>query len=256
VEKKSATKSCFLISPIGEAGTDTRQRADAVQRHIVKPQLALRGFEVIRADQIAEPGLITAQVVQHLIKDDLVIADLTGRNANVFYELAVRHATRKPLIQMIQRDESIPFDVAGMRTIPYDLNDLDSVEEAKNALGAAADATMDDGTVFGGPITSALNITCLSESDRPTDKALSGLADQVAELRATITHALTQMAVLTQRAAREEAAVAKHVDVAKMLEERRLLTCAVQELDAFDVDRHRVQNLIDRIDRALGRAMP
>jgi len=69
----------------------------------------------MRADELAEPGIITSQVIQHIVDDQLVIADLTERNPNVFYELALRHALRKPVVQIIHRGEAIPFDVAGMR---------------------------------------------------------------------------------------------------------------------------------------------
>ena len=49
---------------------------------------------------------------------------------NVYYELAVRHATRKPVIQLMQKGEPLPFDVAGTRTIIVDHRDLDSAEDA------------------------------------------------------------------------------------------------------------------------------
>jgi len=64
----------------------------------------------------------------------LVIADLTGSNPNVFYELAIRHGIRKPYIQMINKGERIPFDIKGIRTIEIDLADLDSVEKAKTRI--------------------------------------------------------------------------------------------------------------------------
>jgi len=101
---------------------------------VIAPAVAACGLEAVRADHLSEPGLITAQVIQHLINDPLVIADLTGSNPNVFYELAIRHAIRKPLVQIIEKDEKIPFDVAGMRTVPVDHRDLDSVAVAKDEI--------------------------------------------------------------------------------------------------------------------------
>jgi hypothetical protein len=88
------------------------------------------GFDTLRADQISEPGLITPQVIRHVINDPLAIADLSGPNPNVFYELAIRHAIGKPLVQIIQKDEKIPFDVMGMRTIPVDYRYPDTVQQA------------------------------------------------------------------------------------------------------------------------------
>jgi hypothetical protein len=124
-------KTCFVIAPIGEARSETRKRSDVVLKHIIAPAVEQCGYDALRADQIAEPGIITSQVIQHVIDAPLVVADLTERNPNVFYELAIRHAIRKPLIQIIRSDEQIPFDVAGTRTIGVDHRDLDSVEFAK-----------------------------------------------------------------------------------------------------------------------------
>jgi hypothetical protein len=57
---------CFVISPIGEEGTEIRRRADQVLKHIITPAAEECGYETIRADKISEPGMITSQVIQHL----------------------------------------------------------------------------------------------------------------------------------------------------------------------------------------------
>lgn len=72
---------------------------------------------MVRADEIDDEGLITNQIIEHLIEDDLVVADLTGLNPNVFYEVAVRHAARKPIVHLITTGQDIPFDVANMRAV-------------------------------------------------------------------------------------------------------------------------------------------
>jgi hypothetical protein len=125
---------CFVIAPIGEPDSETRKRSDQVLKHVISPAAAECGYKALRADQISEPGMITSQVIQHVVEDPLVIADLTDRNPDVFYELAIRHAIRKPLVQMIKKGEQIPFDVAGTRTIPLDHKDLASVDDAKREV--------------------------------------------------------------------------------------------------------------------------
>ena len=81
-----AKKTCFVISPIGDEGTPIRQRADTLLNYIIKRVLEKLefDFDVRRADEIQQPGLITQQVIERVVSADLVVADLTGHNANVF----------------------------------------------------------------------------------------------------------------------------------------------------------------------------
>src|SRR3954453_18320013 len=98
------SKTCFVISPIGAADSPQRKRADIVLKHIFKHALEPLGYAVVRADEISQPGSITLQVLERVLESDLVIADLTDHNPNVFYELAVRHASQKPVIHVIAAD--------------------------------------------------------------------------------------------------------------------------------------------------------
>jgi hypothetical protein len=112
-------KTCFVVSAFG-ATSEEQTRTQQVLHHLVRRVLTPLGYAVVRADEIEDEGLITHQVIDHLLEDELVIADLTGRNPNVFYELAVRHAARRPVIHLITKGErNIPFDVANMRAISY-----------------------------------------------------------------------------------------------------------------------------------------
>src|ERR1039457_4939766 len=113
-------RTCFVICPIGEDGSAPRSRSDLVMRLIIRPAAEACGFKpdnIRRADDIPKPGIITSQVIEQLRNADLVVADLTDHNPNVFYELAVRHVVRKQLILLIERGQSIPFDVAPNRVI-------------------------------------------------------------------------------------------------------------------------------------------
>lgn len=127
-------KDCFIICPLGGEDSDVRNRSDKFLKHVFKPVLVKNKFNVIRADQIPKVGLITTQIINLIIECPLVIADLTDSNPNVFYELAIRHAFRKPYIQVISKGQKIPFDLSGIRTIEVDIQDLDSVEKAKNEI--------------------------------------------------------------------------------------------------------------------------
>jgi len=180
-------KTCFVISPIGSEGSDIRKRADQILKHVIKPATESCGFSAVRADEISEPGIITSQVIQRIIEDPLVIADLTGMNPNVFYELAIRHAIRKPLIQIIQKDEKLPFDVAGMRTISVDHKDLDSVEEARNEIVKQIKAIMKKKQEeIESPISVSLELQALRHSDKPEERSFAEFISVVTELRSDI----------------------------------------------------------------------
>jgi hypothetical protein len=130
-------KLCFVIAPIGAPDTEVRKKSDQVLKHLIRPILE-PGYSVERADKMGRPGIITVQVVQQILDADLVIADLTDHNPNVFYELAIRHAAHKPAIHIVSRgQQDVPFDVQDMRFVPYDLADPDSLEEARGKLGDA-----------------------------------------------------------------------------------------------------------------------
>jgi len=144
------------------------------------------GYKAIRADEIDKPGLITSQVIQHVVSDALVVADLTERNPNVFYELAIRHALRKPLVQLIRKGDSIPFDVAGTRTIYVDHHDLDSVEAAKNDIIDQVKALEKDASDMETPISVSLDLQLLRQSDKPEERSLADLLASVVELRTSL----------------------------------------------------------------------
>ncbi|WP_147441146.1 hypothetical protein [Halorubrum sp. Atlit-26R] len=178
--------TCFVVSPIGEEGSDTRERSDKLFEYVIEPAVSPHGYEPIRSDQIAEPGMITSQIIDHIVDSPLVIADLTGSNANVFYELAIRHALQKPLIQLISVNDSIPFDVAGTRTIQIDLSDIESVENAKSDIRDQI-SNLDSGDQnIETPISVALNLRDLKDSTDPDDRSMADIMETLTEVRTNI----------------------------------------------------------------------
>ncbi|MCK4792692.1 MAG: hypothetical protein KAV87_53675 [Desulfobacteraceae bacterium] len=179
-------KACFVIAPIGEAESDTRKRSDQILKHVISPAAEACGYKATRADQISEPGMITSQVIQKIVDDPLVIADLTERNPNVFYELAIRHVIKKPLVQIIKKGEQIPFDVAGTRTIHVDHHDLDSVEEAKKEIIAQIQSLEADSSTQETPISVSLDLQLLRQSDNPEQRSLADVLSVITELRSSV----------------------------------------------------------------------
>lgn len=177
---------CFVIAPIGEEGSEVRRRSDQVLKHIIAPAANECDYEAIRADRISEPGMITSQVIQHILEDPLVIADLTGRNPNVFYELAIRHAVRKPVVQVIQIGEPIPFDVAQSRTIQVDHHDLDSVANCRDQLVKQIQLAERDPTNVDTPISVAVDLQSLRQSENPLEKSSAEIISMLQDLRSKV----------------------------------------------------------------------
>jgi tetratricopeptide (TPR) repeat protein len=96
---------------------------DAIYTLLIKPAVEDAGLEPLRADEEQVGGLIHKAMFERLILCEYAVADLTSANANVFYELGVRHATRAWSTQPIFAAGwgQLPFDVNGLRALPYQL---------------------------------------------------------------------------------------------------------------------------------------
>lgn len=180
-------KTCFVIAPIGADGSDTRKRSDKILKFVIIPAVRECGYDdPARADMLSEPGMITSQIIQRIIDDSLVVADLTEHNPNVFYELAIRHAFHKPLVQLIRKGDKIPFDVSGMRTIEVDELDLESVDEAKKEIGRQITALENGTAINESPISVAIQLDQLRRSGSVEQHSLADLLTMMSELRATV----------------------------------------------------------------------
>ncbi len=172
-------KLCFVIAPIGEPDSDTRKRSDQVLKHVIEPPCQAGGYNVVRADKIYKPGLITMQVIEKVLSADLVVADLTEHNPNVFYELAVRHAAQKHIIHLIAKEEEIPFDLSDYRTIRVDHQDLDVVASAKEEIRRQI-SEIERGAPVQTPIQVAMMVEQLkggNQTDSLLKQVLLGLQD-------------------------------------------------------------------------------
>jgi hypothetical protein len=194
---RQSQKHCFFIVPIGEPGSPERGRSDDILDYLVRPVCAPLGYAVERADQIAEPGLITPKIIKRLVESDLVVADLAGHNPNVFYELAIRHFLGKPVVQLIDKVTRIPFDVFNFNTIRVDHQSLQSVDSAKAAL--RKHVTKAEGmSTIDNPVVAALRTARVS-----IESPGSALAQVMEQFDATLSRLIAE----TQRLRSERASL-------------------------------------------------
>ncbi|MEP7136642.1 MAG: TRAFs-binding domain-containing protein [Chloroflexota bacterium] len=163
----------FVIMPFGKKkGADgSLYDFNAIYTQLIKPTLESVGFESFRADEEASSGDILTDMFQELLLADFCLVDMSIDNANVFYELGVRHAFRKRGIVHIQAGRSyMPFDIFSVRTIPYHVTpegvpDPDFLEKDKAAIARIARATWSsEPERIHSPIFNLL--TSLTETDR------------------------------------------------------------------------------------------
>ena len=152
-----ATLNCFVIGPIGDkfapVGSDakeTYEQALDVYEKVIVPACELNDVHAVRADQIAVAGEITEQILRHLLDDPIVVADVSGGNPNVMYELGLRHSTGKPTIHLSEHGQ-LPFDIAGYRTIMFLRSERGLVDARKSLESAISAALVEES----GPVTAA-----------------------------------------------------------------------------------------------------
>ncbi|PEN44505.1 hypothetical protein COL82_03805 [Bacillus toyonensis] len=147
MDNPNKDKTCFIITPIGDDQSDIRRAAEGVIDAVIVPALCDMGFDeknIKVAHRMPSPGSINKQVISNILECDVAVANLTSLNPNVMYELAIRHAARKPVVQICQKGTRLPFDITEERTIFY-TNDMAGVIELNNNFkDMVAEAMVDE----------------------------------------------------------------------------------------------------------------
>ena len=172
--------SAFVIMPFDED-------FDGVYSGFIEPVLKEAGFTVDRADNIESQQNILRDIVEKIHQSALIVADLTGANPNVFYELGLAHALRKPVILLTQRVADVPFDMKSYRLLEYSTH-FQFIGEAKQKLASYAKGFAEGTVKFGSPVTDFylgehLPTTAVepAQSEITTEDA-PGMLDHVVEL--------------------------------------------------------------------------
>ncbi|MBI5143166.1 MAG: hypothetical protein HZA20_13405 [Nitrospirae bacterium] len=153
---------------------------DEIYNLFIATTLTSSGFEVFRADTILSQRNILEDVVTSITESDLIVADLTGSNPNVYYELGLAHALGKRVLLLTQSIDELPFDLRSYRVISYDTH-FASIQKAKDELTAFAIGAKENTIPFGSPIKD-FALPALSTSNRLADVVLAAPTDDDCEL--------------------------------------------------------------------------
>ena len=116
--------TCFVMMPFGEW-------FDRYYQDIYIPAIKEAGFEPVRADELFTTGSVVEQIWDQITKAKVLLADLTDKNANVFYELGLAHAAHKPVIFASAKVEDVPFDLRHLRVIIYQVREPEWAEKLR-----------------------------------------------------------------------------------------------------------------------------
>jgi hypothetical protein len=146
--------TAFVIMPFAS-------EFDEVYRLFISNALNAAGYKVLRADNLLSHRSILQDIIGAIASSDLIIADLTGANPNVFYELGIAHALGKPVIMLTQDLEEIPFDLQSYRVVIYETH-FAKIERAIEGLTMLAKSAADGSLPFGNPVKDFLGPSMLA----------------------------------------------------------------------------------------------
>lgn len=157
---------CFVLMPFGKKPASDGRIVDfdAVYANLIKPAVEDTGLEPLRADEEVVGGVIHKAMFERLILCEYAVADLTTANANVFYELGLRHAVRPAATQLLFAEGwgQLPFDVNLLRALPYRLG----------ADGQPSDVAADRAA-----LAAKLHTARQAETDSPVYQMVDGFPD-------------------------------------------------------------------------------
>ncbi|MEU3056530.1 hypothetical protein [Streptomyces griseus] len=225
-QESDQPRRCFVVGPIGDQhaahGSPEREAYEhhlGIFEQVIAPACEKYGISALRADSIAHAGDINEQICRHVVESELVVADVSGGNPNVMYELGLRHITGKPTIHIGETGQ-LPFDIASIRTIRYQRSRshlAGARKEIENALEAGlrdgfellTPARVLRGLDSGEGSASASGADDENEGDEDSPGLLDdfaviedGLDDMSADLEA-FTKTIETIAVLTEQSATE-----------------------------------------------------
>jgi hypothetical protein len=136
---------CFVLTPFSNPFND-------YYKEILTPAIRAAGFEPVRADEIYGTNAIIQDIFEGIREARALVADVTGKNPNVNYELGIAHAFNRPVVIISQSVDDIPFDYRHLRAIIYDTKKIDWASELMSRITNTLQSITPSFLAFGNPL--------------------------------------------------------------------------------------------------------
>lgn len=173
--RKKSIGTCFVLMPF-------KDPFETYYRLIIKPAVVAANLECVRGDSLFRPSPIMGDIWTMIQGATVLVAELTEKNANVFYELGLGHAIGKPIVLISETIEDVPFDLQPLRVIIYDKDDPAWGVKLRNNLTASLTETISDPTAAVPPMFRK-KVKSQAPEEAATLTRLSTLERQVSALR-------------------------------------------------------------------------
>ena len=197
---------CFVIMPFGDPQKEPERasKLELTYSDCIKPTVESikipgepdESISCHRADMASRPGEIITHVIENLVSADIVIADLSGRNPNVFYELGVRHAVNNNTILIADSLDAIPFDLRGLRTIIYKW-DAEHMLKLQKSLKNAINEILEESDKIDNPVRRYLynreTEKLVKEPSPPGYDVVKSILNEMSSLRKAFTEQASEI---------------------------------------------------------------
>jgi hypothetical protein len=134
------TNACFVVMPFASMFEREYTR-------VIRPAVEAAGLECVRGDEIYSEQSIVQDIWKSVRRARVVVAELSGRNPNVMYEVGLAHALGKPIILLTRSQEDVPFDLKSLRYIYYDTENPDWGSDLRDNLTGALAKVLESATM-------------------------------------------------------------------------------------------------------------
>lgn len=165
------TKYCFVLMPIADVAGYEAGHFGRVYEHLFKPAITAAGYTPIRADDTVKTDYIVVGIIQKIVDSSMVLCDFSSRNANVMYELGIRHAFNKPVVLVKDQSTEKIFDIQGLRYHEYDQSlRVDSVSKDIQKISQAIQQTASGGV---DSMNSIVQLAGIKAAEAPKGQVIS-----------------------------------------------------------------------------------